>query len=795
MDTISKKILVEIEAKTANLKQNLIEANKELDKLYLNQQRIIAQEGVSSKAYQENASAIRITKTEISGLNRELDASVKAFNAQNNSLAQNRELIKTLTAERIRLGQADKLTSEREKELTTRINEVTEATKKQEAAMGNHTRNVGNYASATNSLSQVLREIPAFTYSVQSGILGISNNLPILIDQFKQLQVAVNANTGKANGFAGAMKIMAGSIFSFVNIFTIAFGLFTIFLPKIQEWISGVKEVDKEQEKLNETSKKTGELLFDNSLSWRELRGEISKTQAELLKINRTYDQQIDELITKRTAAIEDATGKLATMWATTKAALMRGLSRGRTDISGDDLILADLKKINDEYDANKKIIQDKRNAEEERVAIEHQENLLKLAIEHKNRMLDLQNDLDDARIRLMDEGIDKEIAKENEKFDQLLLQLSREKGKYADENAIIDKRIETETEQHKNNLLKIEMDFFNKLLAMRKANSEEDYNLTIKKFLQSEADKGAANNKGVEQEKQRFEKANETLDKLEKDKANKRRVASEREEQQNIEIAIQTGQKLSDSSFQIVNQRLQNENDAIVQGLNRQREIELSNQNLTTAQKKEIDKKYQQAILNEKIKLFNQEKKLAILQATINGALAVTKVTAQTGIGSPFIIPGIIAGTALEVAVIASQQPPAFAQGGIYNSDGKGGALSGYSKRDNINSTLRSGEGILVSEAMRVPWARNLASAINTTFGGRDFSTNVPHKGFESGGIFTDGGNSNRFYNQPVTNVEGLANSLAYQLLNNFPPVITDVKDVVREMGILVKTFDRVNF
>ncbi|RYY36798.1 MAG: hypothetical protein EOP46_05055, partial [Sphingobacteriaceae bacterium] len=116
-------------------------------------------------------------------------------------------------------------------------------------------------------------------------------------------------------------------------------------------------------------------------------------------------------------------------------------------------------------------------------------------------------------------------------------------------------------------------------------------------------------------------------------------------------------------------------------------------------------------------------------------------------------------------------KQKPGYARGGQFVSDGRGALLSGYSLTDNTNAYLRSGEAVVVSEAMRNPWARNLVSAINVAHGGRDFSTRVKSGGYALGGVFTDGGNANRYYAQPVNDVKDLANTLAYQIINNFPP------------------------
>jgi hypothetical protein len=147
----------------------------------------------------------------------------------------------------------------------------------------------------------------------------------------------------------------------------------------------------------------------------------------------------------------------------------------------------------------------------------------------------------------------------------------------------------------------------------------------------------------------------------------------------------------------------------------------------------------------------------------------------------------------AMSVAEIVKQKP-GFAKGGQYVSDGRGAILPGYSRTDNTNAYLRSGEAVVVSEAMRNPWARNLVSAINVAHGGRDFSMSNPGRGYAIGGIFTDGGNANRYYSAPVNDQKDLANTLAYQMINNFPPIYVDVKDVNNQQNILAKTVDRVN-
>ncbi len=268
----------------------------------------------------------------------------------------------------------------------------------------------------------------------------------------------------------------------------------------------------------------------------------------------------------------------------------------------------------------------------------------------------------------------------------------------------------------------------------------------------------------------------------------------SQQAAQQRKAFIMQVAQQASGAAFSIIKNSISSSSEAKIKSLEQDKAAELSNTSLTATQKKAIEDKYKAKEAAEKAKAFKEQQLVAISQAIINGALAITKVTAQSGVLAPLVIPGIIAETAIQVATIAAQKTPKFAKGGQYVSDGRGAVLPGYSRTDNTNAYLRSGEAVVVSEAMRNPWARNLVSAINVAHGGRDFATPNTGKGYAVGGIFTDGGNANRYYSQPMNNQKDLANTIAYQLINNFPPIYVDVKDVNNQQNILAQTVNRVN-
>ena len=135
----------------------------------------------------------------------------------------------------------------------------------------------------------------------------------------------------------------------------------------------------------------------------------------------------------------------------------------------------------------------------------------------------------------------------------------------------------------------------------------------------------------------------------------------------QNVITAVQN---ITDSIFQIAAQNRQAQFEEEQAKINENRERELANKNLTESQKAAIEKKYARQQQELKVKQFNADKQAAIAQASINGALAITRILATIGSS---ISPAAIAAIALttiatgaQIAVISSQKAPKFAKGGF---------------------------------------------------------------------------------------------------------------------------------
>lgn len=102
-----------------------------------------------------------------------------------------------------------------------------------ENTVGQAQRRVGQYERAQFSLNQVLREAPAFAYSLQTGFMAISNNLPMLVDEFKKLREATGSNFS-------ALKVLIGGLFSFQTALLVAITAATVYGKEIGQFFKGL---------------------------------------------------------------------------------------------------------------------------------------------------------------------------------------------------------------------------------------------------------------------------------------------------------------------------------------------------------------------------------------------------------------------------------------------------------------------------------------------------------------------------------------------------------------------------
>lgn len=177
----------------------------------------------------------------------------------------------------------------------------------------------------------------------------------------------------------------------------------------------------------------------------------------------------------------------------------------------------------------------------------------------------------------------------------------------------------------------------------------------------------------------------------------NKHRAEDKKKEEEKIkevrEFALDSAKLVSDTIFQIGENSRRAKYDREFSELDRQREKELSNKNLTESQKEAINKKYDAKNRELKRKEFKANQRAAIAEAFINMALGIGKA-----IPNPFKMAFAGAAGLAQIAVISSQKPH-FAKGGILpsgSSHAQGGIDLWDQRRQQIIGNIEGGEPIL---------------------------------------------------------------------------------------------------
>lgn len=201
-------------------------------------------------AYAQSAEAkeVALVKEQLRQKNAELRTNAREALAAEGSLNQLRAQLVQLKAEAANLD----LNSKEFAEASARINELNGKIMKAEAAMGDHRRNVGNYASAFNNLGfqvqQVVRELPSLTMGPQQFFLALSNNLPMLADAYAETS-AKNKKLREENlklaadqqkQVIPAWKQMLKSIVGWQTAIVVGITLLTTYGKEIGEFISGL---------------------------------------------------------------------------------------------------------------------------------------------------------------------------------------------------------------------------------------------------------------------------------------------------------------------------------------------------------------------------------------------------------------------------------------------------------------------------------------------------------------------------------------------------------------------------
>lgn len=231
------KRLTELKRKISELTSSRRQQQATIDPIAQAQQKL-------AYAQSEENQQLKLYSTQIKEANRvaQLQATIAASaEGSYNRLSAQYELNK------IKLNQmsaAEREAADGGKKLETETNALYQQMIKLQEATGNYRLSVGHYQRTWDglgiSISQVVRELPAAAVSLNTFFLGISNNIPMVVDEINRLRAQNKALQAEGKATVSVTKSIVKALFSWNTILVIVLTVLSTFGGQIIEWIGNL---------------------------------------------------------------------------------------------------------------------------------------------------------------------------------------------------------------------------------------------------------------------------------------------------------------------------------------------------------------------------------------------------------------------------------------------------------------------------------------------------------------------------------------------------------------------------
>lgn len=228
------KRLLELKAKIAELTSARKQQKATVDPLAQAQEKL-------AYAQSEENQQLKLYSTQIREANQ--IAQLQATIANSAEGSYNR-LSAQYALNKIRLNQmsaAEREAADSGKKLEAETNAIYQQMIKLQEATGNYRLSVGHYQKTWDglgiSISQVVRELPAVAVSLNTFFLGISNNIPIVVDEIKRLRRQNELLAAEGKEQISVTRSIVKSLFSFNTILVVLLTVFSMYGKEIITWI------------------------------------------------------------------------------------------------------------------------------------------------------------------------------------------------------------------------------------------------------------------------------------------------------------------------------------------------------------------------------------------------------------------------------------------------------------------------------------------------------------------------------------------------------------------------------
>lgn len=291
------KRLLELKAKIAELTSARKQQKATVDPLAQAQEKL-------AYAQSEENQQLKLYSTQIREANQ--IAQLQATIANSAEGSYNR-LSAQYALNKIRLNQmsaAEREAADSGKKLEAETNAIYQQMIKLQEATGNYRLSVGHYQKTWDglgiSISQVVRELPAVAVSLNTFFLGISNNIPVVVDEINRLRRQNELLAAEGKEQISVTRSIVKSLFSWNTALVVLLTVFSMYGKEIITWIDrtfagrdAAKSFEDALEDLNDELGKgsTGSygqqiaVLRRLSENWKDL-GDNIKAQTQWIKDN-----------------------------------------------------------------------------------------------------------------------------------------------------------------------------------------------------------------------------------------------------------------------------------------------------------------------------------------------------------------------------------------------------------------------------------------------------------------------------------------------------------------------------
>lgn len=231
------KRLIELKRKISELTSSRRQQQATIDPIAQAQQKL-------AYAQSEENQQLKLYSTQIKEANRvaQLQATIAASaEGSYNRLSAQYELNK------IKLNQmsaAQREAVDTGKKLEAETNEIYQQMIKLQEATGNYRLSVGHYQRTWDglgiSISQVVRELPAAAVSLNTFFLGISNNIPMVVDEIIRLRKQNELLRAEGKATVSVTSSIVKALFSWNTVLVILLTAFSMFGKQIITWVGNL---------------------------------------------------------------------------------------------------------------------------------------------------------------------------------------------------------------------------------------------------------------------------------------------------------------------------------------------------------------------------------------------------------------------------------------------------------------------------------------------------------------------------------------------------------------------------